>query len=791
MTAPIWNSNDGASLPVHGESTPESAPSSELTEPVSPSSTPLVGDVDSDDGKAVVLAEAAGDADRTRNGGSGEQISARGQTLVGTTGTVLVVGDVLTSKGGNADLSATAGMGGDIDGSATSEEAGRGGDFNHLLAFNDDLTGSEDTDQIVGDIMASGEGNVSARAAAGRGGTSYFALGGIAGQENTVSAFDDTVTGGAGDDTLAGDVLQVSAVGDVLLTAEAGHGADGGWRLGAADGGENNSVYAFNDYLDGALGGDLLAGDVVSDDTSGSVQLLTSVGGGGSDYTNGRGGNQGYVNAFSDHLWGGNGDDTLIGDVFRTGAEGSVELLVAAGNGGLVGYGTTRAGLGGGGADDGFALAHKDILVGGSGEDSLIGDVEHRASGGDITLGVSAGMGGDSGGGSGGNGNTVHAMGDVAMAGDGNDLLAGDVLLVNDTGTTTLAASAGAGGYGGYYADDYAGGAGGDDNHVLAFNDHLAGDAGDDSLVGDLISDNTIGRIEVSAVAGRGGAGDSIGGDGGDNNWLSAFNDHLDGGDGKDLVVGDLSIDQFTPTGMDGEIRLSIASGTAGSYTTDNGGSENVVRAFNDSVDGGGDDDLLVGDIVYSYTTLLDRDALVLDVQGGADDWVMAFCDSLSGGDGNDTLYGDCFDGQGSFSPQVWSEPEAGRLFADTLDGGAGNDVLVGGLGVDVMTGGAGDDAFRWDLDDLWESPVSGVDRITDFGQGDVLDLRPFFTAFTFDPGQEPDASFLRLTQDGDDTLVAYSLTGGAMYQNFVRLENFTTDETVQDLLDDGTILIG
>ncbi|QLH39869.1 MAG: hypothetical protein HWD60_14260 [Defluviicoccus sp.] len=67
--------------------------------------------MDSDDGKAVVLAEAAGDADRTRNGGSGEQISARGQTLVATTGTVLVVGDVLTSKGGNVDLSATAGMG--------------------------------------------------------------------------------------------------------------------------------------------------------------------------------------------------------------------------------------------------------------------------------------------------------------------------------------------------------------------------------------------------------------------------------------------------------------------------------------------------------------------------------------------------------------------------------------------------------------------------------------------------------------------------------------------------------
>ncbi|QLH39868.1 MAG: hypothetical protein HWD60_14255 [Defluviicoccus sp.] len=131
------------------------------------------------------------------------------------------------------------------------------------------------------------------RAAAGRGGTSYFALGGIAGQENTVSAFSDTLVGDASDDTLAGDVLQVSAVGDVLLTAEAGHGADGGWRLGAADGGKNNSVYAFNDSVDGAVGSDLLAGDVVSDGTSGSVQLLTSVGGGGSDYTNGRGATRG------------------------------------------------------------------------------------------------------------------------------------------------------------------------------------------------------------------------------------------------------------------------------------------------------------------------------------------------------------------------------------------------------------------------------------------------------------------------------------------------------------------
>ncbi len=480
------------------------------------------------------------------------------------------------------------------------------------------------------------------------------------------------------------------------------------------------------------------------------------------------------------------GGDVAGSDGIEVRAPDSIGLLTSIGSGYFSGSGTIADGPG----ESGVARANSDFLNGGPDHDRLVGDAEHRSVAGDTTLGVAAGTGADHGGGSGGSDTTVHAMGDVMSAYGGDDLLFGDVLLVSDTGRATLIVAAGVGGPGG----DQPGGAGGNDNNVFGFDDRLAGGTGDDTLIGDLASDQTTGSIDLSALAGQGGGdgegGDANGGRGGDHNWVGAFNDRLDAGDGQDLLVGDLSVANFKAVAPQDEIRLTIASGSAGSYTSENGGSGNVVRAFDDTMDGGDGDDLLIGDIRYLFATPHDGDLLVLDVQGASDNRVNAFCDSLSGGAGDDTIFGDCFDGKLSFSPQVWSQPESGRLFADTLDGGDGNDVLVGGMGADVMTGGEGDDVFRWDVDDLWETPVKGVDRITDFSAGDTLDLRHFFKAFAFDAGHEPDASFLRLTQDGNDTLVAYSLTGGPLYETFARLENFTTDESVQDLIDHGTILI-
>lgn len=58
-----------------------------------------------------------------------------------------------------------------------------------------------------------------------------------------------------------------------------------------------------------------------------------------------------------------------------------------------------------------------------------------------------------------------------------------------------------------------------------------------------------------------------------------------------------------------------------------------------------------------------------------------------------------------------------GRNGDDALRGGTGDDVLVGGRGNDVLTGGGGRDVFRF------EGRGFGWDRITDFGEGDRIDL--------------------------------------------------------------------
>ena len=76
--------------------------------------------------------------------------------------------------------------------------------------------------------------------------------------------------------------------------------------------------------------------------------------------------------------------------------------------------------------------------------------------------------------------------------------------------------------------------------------------------------------------------------------------------------------------------------------------------------------------------------------------------DLLDGGDGNDQLYA----GSGH----------------DVLRGGDGDDILSGGAGDDVLSGGAGDDTFVFDMGD-------GDDLITDFGDGDTIDLDALFDA--------------------------------------------------------------
>ena len=90
----------------------------------------------------------------------------------------------------------------------------------------------------------------------------------------------------------------------------------------------------------------------------------------------------------------------------------------------------------------------------------------------------------------------------------------------------------------------------------------------------------------------------------------------------------------------------------------------------------------------------------------------------------------------------------------DVILGGAGRDYIWGGLGADVLAGGAGADRFAYlDMNEAG-------DTITDFGDGDVIDL----SALAFRYGWSGDLfakGYLRFLQSGADTLVQVELNGG------------------------------
>ncbi|MEE3633217.1 immunoglobulin-like domain-containing protein [Pseudomonas sp. AL 58] len=189
-------------------------------------------------------------------------------------------------------------------------------------------------------------------------------------------------------------------------------------------------------------------------------------------------------------------------------------------------------------------------------------------------------------------------------------------------------------------------------------------------------------------------------------------NDTVNGGDGNDILFGDLvSFDSITGNGVEA-IQAYIAQKTGLSLADVDGRVVHQYIAehtseFDVSRTNDGNDNLLGGDgndIIFG--------------QGGND--------TLDGGKGNDILFG----GSGT----------------DTLIGGEGNDYLIGGKGDDILTGGSGADTFVWKAGDV------GNDVIKDFkpAEGDRLDLSDLLQG---EKGSTID-NYLKLTTvDGVSTL--------------------------------------
>ncbi|MFZ5956316.1 retention module-containing protein [Pseudomonas knackmussii] len=153
-------------------------------------------------------------------------------------------------------------------------------------------------------------------------------------------------------------------------------------------------------------------------------------------------------------------------------------------------------------------------------------------------------------------------------------------------------------------------------------------------------------------------------------------NDHLIGGDGNDILFGDV-------------INTDALSWTGHAAGTHNGaGYQGLVDYLTASNGGTAPSQGQLVNYIVAHAQELN---VAGDTRGGND--------ILEGGKGDDLLFG-----------------QGGN---DTLLGGDGNDILFGGMGDDTLTGGAGADQF------VWQKGETGHDVVKDFniGEGDSLNL--------------------------------------------------------------------
>jgi Ca2+-binding RTX toxin-like protein len=288
---------------------------------------------------------------------------------------------------------------------------------------------------------------------------------------------------------------------------------------------------------------------------------------------------------------------------------------------------------------------------------------------------------------------------------------------------------------------------------------NFSGTASADSLTGGFLSDTLRGSSGEDMLDGSYGH-DLIYGDDG--------NDDLYGSFGNDTLIGGLGQDNLN--GGYGNDLLIAASSSADEFTygnTLNGGSGNDTlqgSQGDDSLDGGWGDDLLTGGA--------GRDTLI----GGGDiAWYPHGTDILSGGDGDDNLAlwsGSADAGDGADRLALWqgiySWLDSTSFKAVTVSGGAGADVFA-------LENG---EANTWIADNkAWFSLNAPI--ITDFeteGTHDKINVNSFLYTSAVDGGYtggnpfNPALNYLKLTQDGSNTLLQWDRDGTQNSHEFVNI---------------------
>lgn len=488
----------------------------------------------------------------------------------------------------------------------------------------------------------------------------------------------DTMTGGTGNDTYMVDnaadrVVERSAEGTDTVYASINFvlaaNVENLVLLAPAANGNGNGL---NNRLDGNGLVNLLQGLGGNDELYGYAGDDRLVGGEGNDKLDGGTGR--------DRMEGGNGDDTymvdLSGDMvvelanggtdtvrvsglatYTIGAE--VENLEFLGTTNFIGNGNGLNNVltggrgndvlfGGDGSDALYGGEGNDRLVGGAGADALSGGngidvVDYSASAAAVTVNLATSHG------SGGDAQGDAYIGvDNAIGSNGDDTLVGNAI-----------------------TNTFWGGLGNDSINGAGGNDVIVGGAGADLLNGGT-------GIDTLSYAGSSGAvfvdltvqlGTAHGGDA-EGDELSNF-ENVIGGNGNDSLTGDANANRLT--------------GGLGADTIDGGEGHDVILggAGADAMDGGNGIDTLAYDGATAGIVI--NLALGFAALGEAAGDTFRNFERVSGSNGADELVGD------GNANVLW-----GNGGADTLSGADGDDVIIGGAGGDQMDGGVGRDALSY-----------------------------------------------------------------------------------------------
>jgi len=448
------------------------------------------------------------------------------------------VGDQeLYGEGGEDILIATAGDDRLFGGEETDAlQGGADSDYLDGDTGNDILDGGQGADVILGgtgDDFIVGGGNITvslASQSALADGTALVALSdpanpnsriqtlsALTGVNPTTGVYELGFLAVEGD---LGDVIDAGSGNDWVFAGEGADAVEGGsgWDYVVGQGG--------NDYISGGAGDDFVYGDGAEGDLTGSpggqaglvVYVMPQAhgndyldGGAGNDFISGDGG--------ADELYGGDDNDTLVGDSDRVPEEfhGADYLDGGAGNDILLGYGKD------------------DVLVGGTGDDNLGGDsstIDGSLDGADL---LDGGDGSD----------TLHGDGgsDILFGGLGNDILDGDASNVAFQ----------------FHGSDHLEGGDGDDNmQGGGGRDRLYGGAGNDIMSGDIAG----GTLPVQFAG-----DDYMDGEIGD--------DTLEGNAGNDTLIGGSGTD--TLRGQAGNDLYIFAAGSGTDFVEDREGA-NTIR---------------------------------------------------------------------------------------------------------------------------------------------------------------------------------------------------------------------